>query len=210
MLRHGDVWRAIDRLAARHGLSPSGLARKAALDPTTFNKSKRFARDGKPRWPTTHSIAKVLAATDSTLGDLVGLIGESPGAEAGRHLPVTGLARAANGSRFDAAGHPVGRGWDAVEFPELDDPNAYGLTVRGADLAPVYPDGTVIVASPAAPIRRGDRLIVRTTAGEVLVMRLERRTAGRIELASIVPKRPSRSLARADVAWMCRIVWASQ
>ena len=51
MLKHSDVWRAIDRLAAKHGLSPSGLARRSGLDPTTFNKSKRVAREGRQRWP---------------------------------------------------------------------------------------------------------------------------------------------------------------
>ena len=47
MLKHTDIWRAIDRLAAQHGLSASGLARRAGLDPTTFNKSKRTTNDGK-------------------------------------------------------------------------------------------------------------------------------------------------------------------
>ena len=42
MLTHSDIWNAVDRLAARAGLSASGLAKKAGLDPTTFNKSKRI------------------------------------------------------------------------------------------------------------------------------------------------------------------------
>jgi phage repressor protein C with HTH and peptisase S24 domain len=71
MLKHADVWRAIDRLAQEHGMSPSGLARKAGLDPTTFNKSKRITREGRPRWPSTESISKILAATESTLAQFV-------------------------------------------------------------------------------------------------------------------------------------------
>jgi len=46
MLTHPQIWRAIDALAARHGMSPSGLAKLAGLDPTTFNKSKRGAANG--------------------------------------------------------------------------------------------------------------------------------------------------------------------
>ena len=42
MLTHAEIWNAVDRLAARAGLSASGLAKKAGLDPTTFNKSKRI------------------------------------------------------------------------------------------------------------------------------------------------------------------------
>ena len=48
MLTHADIWNAVDRLAARAGLSASGLAKKAGLDPTTFNKSKRITPRGPP------------------------------------------------------------------------------------------------------------------------------------------------------------------
>jgi len=74
MLNHNDIWTAIDRLAASKGYSPSGLAKKAGLDPTSFNKSKRISPDGKARWPSTESISKILNATDSTMSDLVSLI----------------------------------------------------------------------------------------------------------------------------------------
>lgn len=77
MLTHEDIWRAIDRLAELNGYSPSGLAKKGGLDPTSFNKSKRFSRDGKPRWPSTESLSKVLGVTDSTLSDLLSLIGQN-------------------------------------------------------------------------------------------------------------------------------------
>lgn len=68
-LDHQSVWTAIDDLAERHGLSASGLARRAGLDPTTFNRSKRVASDGRPRWPSTESIAKILEATGAGLDD---------------------------------------------------------------------------------------------------------------------------------------------
>src|SRR5215211_2690910 len=67
MLTHADIWNAVDRLAARAGLSASGLAKKAGLDPTTFNKSKRITPEGRPRWPSTESVAKSLAATNTTV-----------------------------------------------------------------------------------------------------------------------------------------------
>ena len=76
MLTHGQVWGALDRLAERAGLSPSGLARRAGLDPTTFNKSKRITSDGRERWPSTESLAKALAATSSSIDTFVQLIGE--------------------------------------------------------------------------------------------------------------------------------------
>ncbi len=65
MLTHAQVWSAIDKLALSKGFSTSGLARRAGLDPTTFNKSKRFSGEGKERWPSTESVAKVLNLTET-------------------------------------------------------------------------------------------------------------------------------------------------
>lgn len=74
MLSHEDIWNAIDRLAQTFGYSPSGLAKQAGLDPTSFNKSKRLSPDGKPRWPSTESIAKILNVTGATMTEFIALI----------------------------------------------------------------------------------------------------------------------------------------
>ncbi len=60
-------------MPSRHGLSPSGLAKLAGLDPTTFNKSKRAA-GGKLRWPSTESVAKALKAVGASLDEFVALV----------------------------------------------------------------------------------------------------------------------------------------
>lgn len=67
MFSHKDIWSAIDLLAKNAQLTPSGLARRAGLDPTAFNKSKRFAADGRPRWPSTESLAKILEVTSTDI-----------------------------------------------------------------------------------------------------------------------------------------------
>jgi hypothetical protein len=90
MLNHKDVWNGIDQMAAGTGFSPSGLARRAGLDPTTFNKSKRINPQGKPRWPTTESISKILEATGLTLSDFVQFVGAAAGAGHGRRYPLIG------------------------------------------------------------------------------------------------------------------------
>lgn len=66
-MTHSDVWYAIDRFASEHKMSCSGLARRSGLDPTIFNKSKRWSKYGQPRWPSTGSIAKILAATGESV-----------------------------------------------------------------------------------------------------------------------------------------------
>lgn len=218
MLKHSDIWRAIDRLAQRHGLSASGLAKRGGLDPTTFNKSKRMTPDGKLRWPSTESIAKVLEATSSSFTDFVAMTGDAmpstaetaAGAAALRRVPVIGYAQAGNDGYFDDAGYPAGNGWDELEFPHVTDDRAYALEVSGDSMEPVYRDGDIIIVSPAASVRRGDRVVVRTREGEVMAKQLARQTANRLELVSLNRAHPDRSLAMGEVAWIARIMWASQ
>jgi phage repressor protein C with HTH and peptisase S24 domain len=210
MLKHRDIWLAIDRLAETRGLSTSGLARSAGLDPTTFNKSKRATVDGKQRWPSTESIAKVLEATGASFSEFIALIGEGGARVAVQRVPVIGYAQAGDSGYFDDAGFPVGAGWDELAFPGLGDPHAYALEVSGDSMEPVYRDGDIVVVSPAANIRRGDRVVVKTRAGEVLAKQLMRETATRIELKSINPAHSDRTFPKLEVAWMARILWASQ
>ena len=77
-------------------------------------------------------------------------------------------------------------------------------------MEPAYRDGDVILVSPAAPIRRGDRVVVRTRSGEVMAKELKRRTAKSIELSSLNTDHGDRTIAAVDVLWIARILWASQ
>jgi phage repressor protein C with HTH and peptisase S24 domain len=196
MLTHPQIWRAIDALADRKGLSPSGLAKLAGLDPTTFNKSKRGADDGKPRWPSTESLAKVLAATGTHLSDFV--------------VPLIGMAQAGAAGSFNDAGFPAGPGWEDIAFPEITDENCYALEIAGESMLPVYRDGDRILVSPWATARRGDRVVVKTHAGEVMAKLLGRMTAQRIELKSFNLAFEDRAFALGDIAFIHRIIWASQ
>ena len=209
MLTHAQVWSAIDRLAARSGLSPSGLAKRAGLDATTFNKSKRVTPQGRARWPSTESIAKALTATGISIDAFVELI-NAGGGPATRAVPRLGFAEAGAGGYFDDGGYPVGEGWDEIAFPAVNDEHAYALEVSGQSMEPAYRDGDVIIVSPAAPIRRGDRVVVKTKAGEVMAKELKRSTAKSIELKSLNAEHADRTLAAADVLWIARILWASQ
>ena len=210
MLKHADVWRALDRLAKEYNLSASGLARLAGLDPTTFNKSKRVTSDGKLRWPSTESVAKVLAATGASLNEYVSYVGESGGAGVYRNIPLIGFAQAGANGYFDDAGYPVGASWDEIPFPGFADPHAYAVEISGESMEPVFRDGDIVIVSPEAGIRRGDRVVVKTTSGEVMAKTLLRQSAKKIELLSINVSHEDRSLAVEEVDWMARIIWASQ
>ncbi|MDR0741240.1 MAG: hypothetical protein LBF28_00510 [Rickettsiales bacterium] len=68
-MTHESIWKAIEGFAAAHRMSCSGLAKNSGLDPTTFNKSKRWSKEGQPRWPSTLSISKILSSTGSNIED---------------------------------------------------------------------------------------------------------------------------------------------
>lgn len=206
MLTHAQIWRAIDQLAERHGLSASALAKRAGLDPTTFNRSKREQPDGRARWPSTESIAKILAATGASLDDFMVLIGGGTR----RAIPLIGFAQAGRGGYFDDAGFPVGGAWDEIEFPNVGDEHAYALEIAGDSMLPLYRDGDVVVVSPAAVTRRGDRVIAKTREGEVMAKELKRRTAKTVELRSLNPEHADRVFQEGEIAWIARVLWASQ
>ncbi len=212
MLSHDRVWAAIDALAERYSLSASGLAKRAGLDSTAFNKSKRQSADGRPRWPSTESIAKIIDATGASLDEFFNLVSGSRASAMLAHssVPMLGFAQAGAGGFFDDAGFPVGHGWELIELPAQTREGAYALQVQGDSMLPLYRDGDVLIVEPAAPVRRGDRVVVKTTSGEVMAKVLSRRTAERFELLSVNEAHPLRIVAAGDVDWLARIVWASQ
>jgi len=209
-LSHPRLWTAIDKLAQSQGLSVSGLAKAAGLDPTSFNKSKRVTAEDRPRWPSTESLARVLDATGASLDEFVALVEGGARPNRVRPVPLIGMAQAGSGGYFDDAGFPVGGGWDEVSLPDVQDENAYALEVSGDSMLPVYRDGDVIVVSPAASVRKGDRVVVKTMDGEVLAKVLARQSEKRVELQSLNPAYEARVLKPEEILWMARIIWASQ
>ena len=213
MFTHEQVWHGIDRLARERGLTASGLARRAGLDPTTFNPSKRVTKQRKPRWPSTESLAKILNATETSLDDFVAFMADRPRASAPvplHRLRCIAVDQAVRPELFDEAGFPVGAGWDEIDFPNLEDPHAYALEVRGDDFLPMYRDGDLVVVSPTTGVRRRDRIMLQTKAGAVMAGTLLRRTAQRIEIQPLTTDSEPQVLPVREVAWLARIVWVSQ
>lgn len=208
MLTHAQIWAGIDRLAHRVGLSPSGLARAAGLDPTTFNPSKRRSAQGdKPRWPSTESLAKALDAASVGFDEFANL---AIGTGVGRAVPLIGMAQAGDHGFFDDAGFPAGEGWEQVQFPGDAGESAYALEISGQSMMPVYREGDRIVVSPDAPPRRGDRIVIKLRSGEVMAKQLGRVTNDSVELISLNPDYEDRTVSTRDLVWMARILWASQ
>ncbi len=211
MFSHKQVWAAIDTIAERYGFSASGLAKKSGLDPTSFNPSKRNGPDGRPRWPTTESIANLLDAAGASVEEFADLLSGRKGQPPKRkQIPLLGLARAGKGGYFDDSGFPVGNGWDEIDVPGVTDNTAYALEITGDSMLPVYREGDTIIVSPGATVRKGDRVVVRTTDGQVMAKVMQRQTAKNVELASFNAAHDTKTLDMKDVDWMARIIWASQ
>ena len=208
LLRHSDVWRGLDQLAALNGLTPSGLAKKAGLDSTAFNPSKRTTKDGRLRWPSTESLSRALGAVGARLDDFVALVDDQ---RASLKAPISRLINAASADMFDDRGFPKGESWDEIRFPDpLDTDGFYFLEITGDGLEPVYKDGDRLIVSPTARIRRGDRVLVKTQQGALFPSTLRRETDAHVELAPLGEAGEGAAYPRDQIAWIARILWVSQ
>jgi phage repressor protein C with HTH and peptisase S24 domain len=211
MFTHKQVWAAIDTIADRYGFSASGLAKKAGLDPTSFNPSKRHGPDGRPRWPTTESIARVLDASGAGVEEFMDLLSGRKGQlPRRRQIPLIGFAQAGKGGYFDDSGFPVGGAWEEIDAPGVVDQNAYALEITGDSMLPVYREGDIVIVSPNTSVRKGDRVIAKTKDGEVMAKILSRQTSRTVELGSFNPSHETKICEMKDIDWIARIVWASQ
>ncbi|GLS00080.1 DNA-binding protein [Brevundimonas denitrificans] len=209
-LSHAQLWKAIDALARQEGLSVSALAKRAGLDATSFNPSKRFGpgEPARPRWPSTESLIRILSATGLSLGEFAALARDA--AERPSTVPMLGMAQAGQNGFFDDAGLPVGDGWEQTDLPRPRD-SLLSLRIVGDSMAPLYREGDrVIVDREATEVRKGDRVVVRTTGGETLAKEVAALTAGVVTLVSVNPAYPPRTVHRGDIVWIGRILWVSQ
>ena len=209
-LSHSQLWKAIDGLARHEGISVSALARRAGLDATSFNPSKRFGpgEPARPRWPSTESLTRILTATGLSLGEFAALAKDAP--DRPPTVPLLGMAQAGQDGFFDDAGLPTGDGWDQTELPRPRE-SLLSLRIAGDSMSPLYREGDrVIVDREATDIRTGDRVAVRTSSGETLAKEVAALTPRAVTLASINPAYEPRIVPRSDILWMGRILWVSQ
>lgn len=232
MFGHADIWRALDSLARLHGCSSSALARLAGLDPTAFNPSKRTTADGRPRWPSTESLAKVLDATGTSLTSFAALVepvlSQRHGSPCTDTLPCLDLDRIRRDIPFDDEGMPSGQDWDVQPFPIAEDPHCFAIEITTPALPPFRPGDRVIVSPAAAraqAVRRDDLLMIGLADGEILAATLIRQSPRRLDVllpttppsattpssaAAQPPSSAQHTLDRLAIRWMGRILWTSR
>ena len=190
MLDHDALWTAIDRLAARAGISVSALARRAGLDPTSFNVSKR--RLGKrPRWPSTESLMQVLRVTDTSIHDFAALAGD--GAPAPFKVPLL----------QDHAAAPL-----LLELPGFDDPRLCALVVAARHGPCPYPRGTILLLRPQTKPRMGTPIVLKTRTQKIKIGTVRSQSGGSVHLVGKGTK--TEKIARDDIIKCFAVIWARQ
>lgn len=102
-MKYEQVWEAVDKLAKINGLSPSGLAKKAGLDATTFNKSKRTRPDGKKRWPSLDSLNKIIEVCNISFDEFFALAGNENEDKIVHSIPYIECSRLLEGEKQSAS-----------------------------------------------------------------------------------------------------------
>ncbi|MGD9806874.1 MAG: S24 family peptidase [Hyphomicrobiaceae bacterium] len=215
-LTHEWIWNAIDTLASRSGLTPSGLARLAGLDPTAFNRSKRLTAEGRPRWPSTESIAKVLEATGTALDEFATLEFETSLQIADDETEIGEIAGVRIVAEIRGA---IVLDWEPVSTQAVavngnitlaPSRRRFAVTVSDSSLEPAYSAGNVLIVSEATEPRAGDRVLVKPSGMPVSPQLLLATSVTHVELGSFTDINKRVSVQRCDLDWMARIVLVRQ
>jgi phage repressor protein C with HTH and peptisase S24 domain len=209
MVKHADIWLAIDRLAERSELSASALARRAGLDPTTFNKSKRITKQGHERWPSMESVVKAIDAADVTFHTYADFV-DRDGAAKAQTVPLLGFAEDNALDFFDDSGIPTGDGCDAIPFPDARKEGYFARKVLGRSMEPAYHDGDLLILSRLAPLSAGDRIVLCMRDGECMAKEFRAETVKTIEVRSLGAGQAVATFQLTDVKWRARVMWVRQ
>ena len=207
-MQYEQVWNAVDKLAKMQGLSASGLAKKAGLDATTFNKSKRIRPDGKKRWPSLDSINKIMEVSGITFEQFYSLLETDSALKFTLSVPFIKFSQLGETPTISNK-ELVTAEWNQVRFPDNKE-KLYAIDIDNDRFAPFSRNGTLLIVSKNSEIRRGDRILIMDKDGVVMVKEFIRRTASSLETTDINNNRRESSLTLSDILLVNRIVWASQ
>jgi phage repressor protein C with HTH and peptisase S24 domain len=202
MFTHDDIWSAIDRLAESKGLSASGLARLAGLDPTAFNRSKRISPNGKPRWPSTESLSRILAVTECTMSELLSLMDQSE-SDAAKSIPLLSYAHMQSG-RIAPEKQP--------QFfrPCLDvNEDCFAVPIGDNSLSPLFRNGATLIIDPSAKIKAGDRVLLFSKQDGIKggIVHAGPKKSWSIQLPETGFE--AQSFGENDIEWIMRVMWSS-
>lgn len=211
-LSYFEIWRGIDNLAAQKGLSPSALAQKAGLDPTSFNKSKREGPDGRKRWLSMETLNKVLAATNTSFLDFMMLAGDKiTQSTLSSGLPLINFSDNQKENLFNEnAMINKEQIVEKIDFPCFFKPGMWALEMTTDAYDPIYPNGALLLIDPQTEIRRHDRIVVQLEKGPMFLGEFLGKTNEILDLKTLTTERTLLSLTKEQIAFIARILWVSQ
>ena len=206
-MQYEQVWDAVDKLAKLHGLSPSGLAKKAGLDATTFNKSKRTRNNGKQRWPSLDSINKILEACNISFEQFYQLIDEDLAIKPAG-IPFITYSELAKNYHIDASKLVTDK-WEKAQFPD-GTLNLYAINLDTSEFEPMYRKGNTLIATKDPEIRKADRVIVLLNNKNIIIKEFKHRTTSAIVFADLLNPNHEIQVKINEIKLINRIVWAEQ
>lgn len=209
MLTHARIWGAIDKLAEKKGFSVSGLAKQAGLDPTSFNKSKRKSADGKPRWPSTESIAKILSVTAVSMHEFLVYVDNDN--EAGNaHIVPCIRINSLSKNDFTVQGTPQGKNWQNINISNSYEPSTLAMEVDRDDMEPFIRQGQLLFVIPSQKRAIGDRVCFVYQNNRTILGDITAKTETHITIAPIADPDNSVDIAVDDIHWSGKITWIRQ
>ncbi len=207
-MKYENIWNAVDKLAEKHGLSPSGLAKRAGLDATTFNKSKRLRPDGKQRWPSLDSINRLLEIFGLSFEQFYALSSDEEEKESSS-IPFIKLSQLFELNQSNAEDLPM-QSWAKILFPEFRE-SLYAIEIDCNEFAPIYRFGTTMIVAQNSDIRKADRILIFTKDNRVLIKEFVRRTPSKLVVTDVYnPADDEENILISDIVRLNRIVWISQ
>lgn len=203
-LNHASIWRAIDLIARRNGLTASALARKAGLDSTTFNQSKRLTSSGKERWPSTESIAKVLTAAGVTFIDFATLAtSPKPRNTSAPAIPVKAVWSADGLEHAQPTTKPRRTPFFRLSATQTRD--VFAIRVQDGTLEPICRRDQVLIAAPVVAPAPGMLLALQLQDRPPILAHLEGAAPAHWDIRRL-PHGDMQRIAAEEIRWYARIL----
>ncbi|MCE2932467.1 MAG: helix-turn-helix transcriptional regulator, partial [Hyphomicrobiales bacterium] len=144
-------------------------------------------------------------ATGVGVDEFLAIITSEPGPS---HLPFQ-FADHLTADAFDDEGRPQGAGWDRIEPLQGLRGDSFAIGLACDRFAPAYKQGDMIIASPSAPRRRGDRVLLLAMDGSLMIGELGLETAMQVRLRGLSGEELPAHKTK-DIRLLARILWLSQ
>lgn len=101
-----------------------------------------------------------------------------------RPVPVVGTAKMGDDGYYDELSSIPGAGDGHIEIA-TDDPQSYGLRVKGQSMFPAIRDGWYVIVKPNGTPREGEYVLIKHLNGKKMVKEFLFRRSGSIEVMSV-------------------------